>query len=231
MQKQIAPLQTAQVSQEVLLNLYCNEDKPKEITPLDLAMVSYLIARKAFDSEIFDSQATLALRLSTDYKAVKRSLVRLDELGWITYRTCGQGLPKAISLNLAKLPAAQPVRDKITPDAARLVDYYLETRRQLGAGSKSPRNWKQRQLPSAQRLLTMYGDLEKTAQIVRMLLTHHDHGIQKRARKSMHNLLATIPKARRLQQQERSRATLQQIAQKTEAAFSGSGGNEGKQHE
>lgn len=221
MQRQLAPLQTDQVSQEVLRNLYCNESKPDKITPLDLALTSYLIARKAFDSEIFDSQATLAVRLSTDYKAIKRSLERLDELGWITYRGRGDGLPKGISLNLSKLPAAQPLRDKITPDAGRLVDYYLELRKRLGIASRLPRNWRQRQLPSAQRLLTLYGSYDKAAQVVQGLFNHADRGIQKKARKSLHNLFATIPKARKLQSQEQSRALLQEIANQTEAAFSG----------
>jgi hypothetical protein len=234
LQKQIAPLQTAQVSHEVLLNLFCDENKPQEITPLDLAMVGYLISRKAFDHEIFDSQSTLALRLSADYKAVKRSLERLDELGWITYRGRGNGLPKAISLNIDKLPAAQPIRDKITPDASRLVDYYLVLKRSsvnnktptiqngklIEAKLKLPRNWSQRQLPSAQRLLTRYGDYEKAAQVVYALFHHEVPGIQSKARRSLHNLLNMLPKARRLQQRERSRMVLEEVAKATEAAFS-----------
>lgn len=131
LQNQQAPFQTARVSNEVLINLYSNEDKPATITPLDIAVISYLVLRKAFDHEIYDSQSTLAMRLATDYKAVKRSLARLDTLGWITYRGRGIGKPKGISLNLEKLPAAQPIREKITPDASLLVDFYIELKKSI----------------------------------------------------------------------------------------------------
>lgn len=224
MQTQQAPLQTDKVSNEVLLNLYSNEDKPPEITPLDIGVVTYLIMRKAFDHEVYDSQSTLATRLSTDYKAVKRSLERLDNLGWITYRGKGLGQPKGISLNVEKLPAAQPVREKITPDAGLLVDFYIELKRGLATKQikalRLPRNWRQQQLPSAQRLLTMYGNYDAASKVVHALFHHDDRGIQGKARRSLYNLLNTIPKARRLQQQSRSRKSLEEAAKTTEAALS-----------
>jgi len=223
LQNQQAPLQTDKVSHEVLLNLYSNEDKPSEISPLDICVVSYLILRKAFDHEIYDSQSTLAMRLGTDYKAVKRSLARLDTLGWITYRGEGIGKPKGISLNLEKLPAAQPIREKITPDATQLVNFYIELKRAIATKQikilRLPRNWHQRQLPSAQRLLTIYGDYDTASKVVHALCYHEDPGIQVKSRSSLHNLLNTIPRARRLQEQSRSRKALEEAAKTTEAAF------------
>lgn len=224
---------------EVLLNLYSNENKPQGTTPLDLALVTYLVCRRAFDHEIHDSQHTLSIRLSADYKAVKRSLERLDELHWITYRNRGDGLPKGIALNLQNLPAAQPIRDKITPDAERLVDFYLELRKSVNKRApvirggklieprlKLPRNWKQRQLASAQRLVTRYQGYPVASRVVYELFHHPQMGIQTKARKSLYNLFNVIPRVRKIQEQVRSMATLQEVAKATEVTWAAPVGGE-----
>lgn len=49
---------------------------------------------------------------------------------------------------------------------------------------------------------------------------HHEApGIQAKARRSMHNLLNTIPKARRLQEEARSRKAIEEAQKTTEAVL------------
>jgi hypothetical protein len=163
---QTAPLITNHVTIDVLQRLLFSEDKPSRLTPVDLAVISYLILRRTHDHEILDSAQTIAARLSGDRRVIGRSLERLRSLGWVSVGSRGNGRTKAISINIDMLPAAQPVRAKITQDAKKLTWRYMTALGKMGR-KKFPKNWHTRQFPSAQRILTLCSaDLELAARVL-----------------------------------------------------------------
>src|ERR1039457_5278855 len=67
-----------------LENLLFSENKPPELRPVDIALLTYLIVRQTEDHFINDGQLTLASRLGCKRKAIADSIKRLNGLGWIT---------------------------------------------------------------------------------------------------------------------------------------------------
>jgi hypothetical protein len=122
---QPAPLLTDSLTVDVLQRLLFNESKPTQLLPIDIAVMSYFILRRCVDHSISDSQGTIARRVCAERQAVAESLKRLERVGWITVGGRGRGLSREISLNFETLPAAQPIRDKITPAAEFLVTKYM----------------------------------------------------------------------------------------------------------
>jgi hypothetical protein len=141
---------------DILQRLLFSESKPSRLTPTDIAVMTYLILRRAVDHSIHDSHDTIAKRVCVERKAVMDSLARLESVRWITVESRGLGRTKSISINIEGLPAAEPVRSAITPEAKALVrDYYSELKKM---GRKQfHKNWFHRQYPSGQRILTMCG--------------------------------------------------------------------------
>jgi DNA-binding MarR family transcriptional regulator len=175
------------VTIDVLQRLYFSESKPKQLKPIDLSVLSYLILRRTADHNIYDSQQTIAERLGSERKAVASSLARLQKLGWVTVGGRGNGRSNAISIHLDGLPAAQPIRAKITQDAKLLAFKYQQALSKMGR-RKFPKNWAVRQAPSAQRVLTKCGgDLAHARAIVSHAL--NSSAYKKRGSISLYHLL------------------------------------------
>jgi DNA-binding MarR family transcriptional regulator len=204
---QAAPLQTNQVTVDVLQRLFFSETKPKNLKPIDISILGYLILRRCADHEIVDSHLTVAERVCSDRQTVARSLDRLEKLGWITVAGRGRGLTKAIAVNVDAFPAAQPIREKITQEARELTHRYFVYLQKLGR-RKFPKNWLKRQIPSAQRILTRSGgDLALAASIAGFALS--DLRFKARAKMSLYHLLSIWSKVVRAHGERTSVATLQ----------------------
>lgn len=188
---QSAPLISNQVTVDVLHRLFFSESKPRRLKPVDLTVLTYLVLRRCEDHEIFDSYLTIAERVCSDRQTVARSLDRLEKLGWVTVGGRGVGLSKAISINADAFPAAQPLRDKLSPAAKFLVGRYAIALKKAGK-EKFPKGWLLRQVPSAQRILTNCGD---DLQLARWMVgfAMHDPRFKARAQMSLYNLLAVWP--------------------------------------
>jgi hypothetical protein len=145
-----------------LQNLYFSENKPAELTPLDIALTSYLILRQTEDHFIFDSQDTLATRLGCERKSIARSLHRLEGFKWITIKrrtefnpvTKRRGIDKTagISINLHTLPQDRAKRTAPSPTALAFAEDYVQALRQAGR-NKFDKNFERRQAHTAQRFL------------------------------------------------------------------------------
>lgn len=189
---QPASLLSNHLTVEVLQRLLFSEDKPSKLTPLDVAVLSYLVLRRCQDHEIFDSQFTLATRLCAETKAVARSLKRLALLKWITLINRGKGRTKGVALNVDKFPALQPVRDRITDEARWLAREYVKELVKVEPRRIFPKGWVDRQFPSAQRILTACGgDVQLAYSMMGFAFMNRD--LMKRARKSIYNLLTIWP--------------------------------------
>jgi hypothetical protein len=119
-----------------LQNLLFSENKPEQLRPLDIALVTYLILRQTEDHYINDSQLTLANRLACERKAIADSIKRLDGFGWIVSKAPWQwnkntkqktrsiGKTVALSVNLAKLPQAKDraTHSRPSADAVRMAN-------------------------------------------------------------------------------------------------------------
>jgi hypothetical protein len=177
---------------EILQRLFFSEAKPSILRPVDLSVMAYLLLRRCADHAIFDSYQTIAERVCVERKAVQESLSRLQRVGWISLGGRGIGRSKAIAINLEAFPAAQPVRDKITPEAKALVQEYVKELHKIGR-RKFPKQWATRQLPSAQRILTKCGgDVNLAYYMMGFAFMHPD--LRKRARTSVYHMVCIWPK-------------------------------------
>lgn len=177
---------------EVFRKLFFSEDKPKALKPIDLSILAYLILRRSEDHEIFDSFLTIAERVCSDRQTVARSLQRLEKLKWITVGGRGRGRTKGISINVQELPAAQPLRAKITQAAKVLAFRYEKGLQKHFSRHKFPKNWFIRQVPSAQRILTKCGgDLTLAAKMVSHAMSTAPY--KGRAARSLYHLLTAWP--------------------------------------
>lgn len=192
---QPAPLLTNSLTVDMLERLLFNESKPSQLLPIDLAITTYLVLRRCVDHSISDSQGTIARRVCAERQAVAESLKRLERVGWISVGGRGRGLSREISLNFETFPSAQPVRDKITPAAEFLVNKYMSNLMVIGR-RKFPKNWKKRQLPSAQRILSACGD---DLQLARLMLhfAFTDNRFKKRTRTSLYHTVLIWPQITR----------------------------------
>jgi hypothetical protein len=182
-----APLQKNQVTLDMLQQLFFSESKPKNLRPVDVSIMAYLTLRRCADHHIVDSYLTIADRVCSDRQTVARSLDRLDKLGWITVAGRGRGLTRTINVNADAFPAAQPIRDQISPDARQLANLYFLYLQKIGR-SRFPKNWVKRQIPSAQRVLTKCGgDLSLARTMVGFALS--DQRFKARAKMSLYNVL------------------------------------------
>jgi hypothetical protein len=151
-----APLLDNHVLIDILQRMFYSEAKPSNLLPVDLSVMTYLLLRRCTDHAIFDSYQTIAERVCVERKTVPESLDRLQRAGWIALGSRGPGRSKAVTINIDKFPAAQPVRDRITLEARVLVQEYVKELGKVGR-RKFPKQWIPRQLPSAQRILTKCG--------------------------------------------------------------------------
>lgn len=177
---------------DVLQRMLFSETKPSKVRPIDLSVMTYLLMRRCADHSIFDSHQTIAERVCAERKAVRESLARLDDVGWISLGGRGKGRSKAVCVDLEAFPAAQPIRDKITEEAKALVREYVSELQKAGR-RKFPKQWTTRQYPSAQRILTKCGgDVNLAYRMMGFAFMHPD--FRKRARMSVYHMLCIWPK-------------------------------------
>ena len=148
-----------------LQNLYFSENKPTELIPLDILLLTYLILRQTEDHFINDSQLTLANRLGCERKAVAKSIKRLSDLGWIVSKASWQwsektkrktrsiGKTVALSVNLDKLPQAKDKtkHSRPSPEAVMLANKHTALLIKLGLGKKQHKTFDRLQENAAQQ--------------------------------------------------------------------------------
>ena len=131
---------------DIRQRLLLSEDKPSNFTPLDILIVDYSIHRGAITHEICDSQLTLARRLGcSDRHAIAASFARLEGAGWFTVCYHGKGQTKGWQINIDKLPACAPVREKVSKEAKDLAFRYQVAIEKRTSRTRFPKNWLKRQ--------------------------------------------------------------------------------------
>lgn len=159
---------------KLLQNLLFSENKPEQLRPLDIALLTYLIVRQTEDHFIHDSQLTLANRLGCERKAIADSIKRLDALGWIVSKKSWQwnektqrktrsiGKTVALSVNVAKLPQAldRSKHSGPSPEAVRLAADHTKFLVGLGLSARQHKNFEGQQQHAAQRLIEEMGSYE-----------------------------------------------------------------------
>jgi len=180
---------------KVLERLFWSRSKPRYITPTDLSVAAYIVSRRVFDHELYDSALTIAERLGIDDpETVGESLTRLENAGWISCRNRGRGRTKGISIRLENFPAAEPVQSKITPEAKDIVKRYRKALEKYRLRKRRfDKSWDERQLTSAQWMLgECNGDAELVAKMIAVAL--HEKATKATAAKSLYELRQIWPK-------------------------------------
>lgn len=188
-----------------LMGIYFSENKPEELKPVDLALLTYLLLRQTEDHYIYDSQATLAERLGCERKTVKRSINNLEKLGWITVKRTYDWNEKThrktraiyASLGLCANPEKLPKRSKAdkhsapSEEAIDLAEQHtnIHQKYRLGGnytGNRNlPKRWKKHQEYAAQKLIDEIGSDDLIA-FVNFAIDHHQaakHPLSDLARK------------------------------------------------
>jgi len=108
------------------------EDKPSEVLPIDLLLVTRLLLQGSDEQATYLSQATLATQLKCGDDAIAQSQKRLEKLGWLSVsRRKHQGRTNRCVVLDEKLPAADLRKPVVSPEAKQIaVSYYrwLRTR-------------------------------------------------------------------------------------------------------
>jgi DNA-binding transcriptional MocR family regulator len=174
-----------------LRDLYFSENKPDKLQPIDVALLSYLLLRESEDQFIRDSQETLAARLGCERGAIKRSIDRLEKMGWIsvtkqfdwngkTHRnTRGIFGSSGLSVNLEKLPklADRATRGEPSEDAIKLAKGYTAWLMQHVPNKykRFPKRWDAHQQYAAQQLIDRAGSVEMATALVNFALLNPKH--------------------------------------------------------
>lgn len=154
-----------------LQDLLFSENKPDELKPVDIALITYLLLRQTEDHFIFDSQLTLANRLGCERKTIGDSVKRLEALKWITTnepwqwnpttkrKTRRMGSTVGLAVNLDKLPQAmdRTKHSKPSPEAVRLAMKHTGSLIKWGVGKRTDKNFKSQQEHAAQRIIDGMG--------------------------------------------------------------------------
>jgi hypothetical protein len=193
-----------------LENLLFSENKPPELRPVDIALLTYLILRQTEDHYIFDSHLTLANRLGCERRTVADSIKRLSDMGWITTdkkwqwnektqrRTRSIGATVGLSINLDKLPQA---KDKTkhsspSPDAIDLAKWHTEALVRNNRGHKIRyKAFDQKQQYAAQRIIDDVGSIDKVSAILDFVLNDPRH--QKTGLSSLYRVRAKLKTIKR----------------------------------
>lgn len=191
-----------------LRDLYFSESKPEDITPTDVALLTYLILRETEDHFITDSQETLAARLGCERGAIKRSLDRLKTLGWITVKEQHEWNPKAhrktrsmyapsgLSINMNRLPTAEDraKRSALSEEARHLAAQHtaIVIQNSNGKYKRLPKNWERHQTAAAQGLIDRVASYDVALYLVNFALKHPSH--KKAAVRSLAAIRQRFPK-------------------------------------
>ena len=157
--------------------LLCAEDKPADVTPLDLLQIARLLLQHADEKDVYTSQDTLAEQLCSSVDSIARSQERLSKLGWIITRKGGyRGRTNLYQVDLEKLPIADLKRTVVSEDAKNLT---IQLGRQFKADNrkgKHNRGWVQRWSFIMQGLIDRAGgDIQYVYDVVNFAWTHPDY--------------------------------------------------------
>lgn len=194
----------------VLLN-FLSSPKPPGIGPLESCLVALLMLRKAEDHPVFDSQQTLAQMFGVSQRTIVRAQQELERIGWLS-RPQRRGRTNSLSLNHENIPAEEPLRVKVTPQAGRLVIAYQTILQRMGR-KRFPKHWLSQQKLSAQRMIDRCGGDGGLA--VRIL--GHALGSPLHKKKSMKSLYDVLSRWHKITKTYYEQVELEQ-AQKTEVA-------------
>ena len=157
--------------------LLCAEDKPEEITPIDLLQIARLLVQHADEKDVYTSQDTLAEQLCSSPDSIHRSQERLNKLGWLIVRKGGyRGRTNLYQVDLEKLPIADLKRTVVSQDAKNLA---LQLGRQFKVDNrkgKHNRGWVQRWSFIVQGLIDRSGgDIKHVYDVVNFAWQHPDY--------------------------------------------------------
>ena len=188
----------------LLQNLLFSENKPPQLRPVDLLLLTYLVVRQTEDHFIYDSHLTLASRLGCERGTIADSIKRLSGIGWITTeepwqwnpntkrKTRSIGKTVGLSINLDKLPRAQDKtpHPRPSPDALDLAKWHTALLIKNGVGGKTRyKTFDQQQQYAAQRLIDKLGD--RVSDVLDFALNDPRH--QKKGRTSLYQVRAKLP--------------------------------------
>jgi hypothetical protein len=129
------------------------EDKPREITPLDLLQIIRFLVQQADEKHVGPSQDTLAEELCSSPDAIAKSQRRLHSLGWIVVRKGGyRGRTNLYTVQLEKLPLGDLIRTVVSAEAKQIAYSYGQAVR-IPNKKKFMRNWLQQWAFQVQKLL------------------------------------------------------------------------------
>jgi hypothetical protein len=136
-----------------LRSLWCADDKPTQITPLDLGQITRLLLQHADERDVFTSQSTLAEQLCATSPSIIRSQERLSTLGWLIIRKGGyRGRTNLYTVALDKLPVANLARTVVSAEAKHLAAQYGNNLR-VEHRKKFMRGWLQQWSFQIQKLI------------------------------------------------------------------------------
>ena len=156
-----------------LQNLYFSENKPTELRPLDLVLLTYLLLQQNEDV----SQGTLAAHLGCEHKAIGRSIRRLCAVGWVVSKERGIGRACGLSVNLETLPQKKErtKHSQPSPLAVEYSQWYTGLLIKNGLGPKiRSKTFDRQQEYAAQRLIDELG-VDKFANVVAFALDDPRH--------------------------------------------------------
>jgi hypothetical protein len=155
--------QTLQLIQDFL-----SAEKPEGIGPSEVGLTVCLMACRAMDHPVTHSHQALAQMLGCDARTIMRSEETLKRKEYIT-QDSRKGCSKLTMLNLEKLPTAQPMPVRPTPDAEKLVQRYVTALdKHFPQGRRKRRKtWLKSQAWNAQKILNRCGgDLELACRMI-----------------------------------------------------------------
>lgn len=146
---------------EILRDLYFRDKQGEEneIGGTDLAILTYLLVKKAHDHNVFDAKGTIAQRLGISVNTLTRSLKRLEKNGYILTQLRGN-TPTALYVDVDAIKPRQGARSEPSAAAIRLAQDHTNF---LVSIAQHPRQKKRyetlgfikQQRHSAQRLIDM----------------------------------------------------------------------------
>jgi hypothetical protein len=192
-----------------LQNLLFSENKPPQLRPVDVLLLTYLILRQTEDHYIYDSHLTLGNRLRCERRTIADSIKRLSGMRWITTdkqwqwngktkrKTRSIGKTVGLSVNLDKLPQAQDKtkHSRPSPVAIDLARWHTALLIKNGLGGKTRyKTFDRQQQYAAQMLIDELG-IGKVSKVLEFALNDPRH--QKRGFSSLYWVRAKLPAIKR----------------------------------
>jgi hypothetical protein len=157
----------------VLRGLLCSENKPKELTSLDLLQTVRLLIQRADESDLYVSQGTLAVQLCSSTNSIARSQAVLSTLEWLVVRKGGyRGRTNLYTIALDKLPTADLTRTVVSNEARQFATE-VGTHLRVTKRKKFMRGWHQQWAFGFQKLIDRTnGDAGQVSRVLNFAFNH-----------------------------------------------------------